>query len=344
MAKRRLESDLDPALACGATYKYATRDGQGDLVRAVAGWLQDMVRHYDAQEWTISAEGLRRTGAFPVSAFHGRPLSWSIEDFICRICTGAKLDDTVVLVAAVYLSRVIEKAGGKLPVSSCTVHRLILQAITLASKFMLDHPRSNKVMASFADLAIGKFNELEVKFLCAIQYELAVSPADMELAADALQIVRVPCDDETCVIKKQKVEVLQDHSNKSSVVGGVAARNNSEDQEGVKMENTSQEEGAANNYNHNKVGVIKPTGPASAQACVEASNNYLELVQQSAVCTKTAQVGYYTSSDDANAHISVIKASDIKNADCSMSTPPQPTKMSTPDRRGSYTLIATAAE
>merc|ERR1711988_1707886 len=214
MTKRRHESHLAPALG-----EHGDTEGEGrGLIRAVSCWLQDMARYYDSLEWTVTSRGLQRTEAFPVSAFHGRPLSSSIEDFVKRICTCADLDETVVLVAAVYLSRVIEKAGGKLPVSSCTVHRLILQAITLASKFMLDHPRSNKVMASFADLAIGKFNELEVKFLCAIQYELAVSPADMELAADALQIVRVPCDDETCVIKKRKVEVLQDHSNKSSAV------------------------------------------------------------------------------------------------------------------------------
>merc|ERR1711998_477835 len=339
MTKRRLESDpLGPALACGASYRYKTRDGQGNLVRAVAGWLQDMVRHYDGQEWVISADRLRRTDTFPVSVFHGRPLSWSIEDFISRICSGAKLDDTVVLVAAVYLSRVIEKAGGKLPVSSCTVHRLMLQAITLASKFMLDHPRSNKVMASFADLAIGKFNELEVKFLCAIQYELAVSPEDIELAERALQIVRVPCD-EACEIKKRKVDVLQDYSNQSSIVGGVAACNNSVEWEGVKVDN-STENGAANNYN--KVNVTVPTVPTDlASVCLGPSNNYKQEIV-SALCPKSHKASYQPPNDIAQ---STVRASDIKDIECSLPhMPPQPTKMSTPERRGSYTLIATAAE
>merc|ERR1711998_148615 len=339
MTKRRLESDpLGPALACGASYRYKTRDGQGNLVRAVAGWLQDMVRHYDGQEWVISADRLRRTDTFPVSVFHGRPLSWSIEDFISRICSGAKLDDTVVLVAAVYLSRVIEKAGGKLPVSSCTVHRLMLQAITLASKFMLDHPRSNKVMASFADLAIGKFNELEVKFLCAIQYELAVSPEDIELAEGALQIVRVPCD-KACEIKKRKVDVLQDYSNQSSAVGGVAACNNSVEWEGVKkVDNNSTENGAANNYN--KVNVPGPTDLV-ASVCLEASNNYAQEIA-STLYPKSHKASCQPPNDIAQ---STVNTSDIKDIECNLSRmPPQPTKMSTPERRGSYTLIATAAE
>merc|ERR1712167_145473 len=98
-----------------------------------------------------------------------------------------RLDENVFLVAAVYICRIIEKAPG-LPISSCTVHRLLLQAITVGAKFTLDHPRSNKSMASFADFPVSKFNQLEVKFLCAIKYDLAVTPSDIAIAEGALQM------------------------------------------------------------------------------------------------------------------------------------------------------------
>ena len=42
-----------------------------------------------------------------------------------RIASLAKLEESVFLVAAVYICRIIEKAPG-LPISSCTVHRLLL--------------------------------------------------------------------------------------------------------------------------------------------------------------------------------------------------------------------------
>merc|ERR1711998_45156 len=182
------------------------------------------------------------------------------------------------------------------------------------------------------------FNELEVKFLCAIQYELAVSPEDIELAEGALQIVRVPCD-EACEIKKRKVEVLQEHTNQSGVVGGVAACNNSVDREVKKVDN-STENGAANNY---KKVDVKSTDRVSS-ACLGGSNNYTqEIVPQPALCPKLAHTACYQAPNDIAQD---AKASDVKDrTECTMAhMPPQPTKMSTPERRGSYTLIAIAAE
>ena len=96
-----------------------------------------------------------------------------------RICALAQLEESVVLVAAVYLSRIMKNCP-ELPISSCTVHRLLLQAVAVGAKFSLDHPRSNKVMASFADLPPKKYNQCEVKFLCLIQYDLTVKPEDLE--------------------------------------------------------------------------------------------------------------------------------------------------------------------
>merc|ERR1711939_279135 len=213
MTKRQLESSVELSLACDVpNFAHGDTGGDGRLcvVRAVSHWLQDMVRYYDSLEWTVTPSGLVRTNAFPVSVFHGRPLSASIEDFIRKICTCAKLDESVVLVAAVYLSRIVEKAEGELPISSCTVHRLLLQAMTVGAKFTLDHPRSNKSMASFADIPVSKFNQLEVKFLCAIQYDLAVTPADIAIAEGALQMTTAHTR------KKVKVDVLQDNSNNQS--------------------------------------------------------------------------------------------------------------------------------
>jgi len=352
MTKRRSESEetLSSAVACGAPYGYRFMKnqchGQG-LVIAVACWLQDMVSHYDSLEWTITSSGLQRTNAFPVSAFHGRPLSVSIENFIQQICKGAQLDDSIILVAAVYLSRIVEKANGELPVSSCTVHRLLLQAITLAAKFMLDHPRSNKVMAAFADLTISKFNELEVKFLCAIQYTLVVSLVDMELAEDALQIVRCTTYEHARGGKRARTgDTPHNNSNRSSIVGGVAACNNSIKSEAIEVElNQGEEEvllAEASNSGNTKENRVE-VAPNNYNDVMTAALCECETVNPVPSCTQSMQLCVMSPQRESSVLVD-SKLSTIKPAQCSMCTPPKPTKMSTPERRGVYTLIAIAAE
>merc|ERR1711998_74438 len=321
MTKRRHESHLAPALG---EHGDTEEEGEGrGIIQAVSCWLQDMARYYDSLEWTVTSSGLQRTEAFPVSAFHGRPLSSSIEDFVKRICTCADLDESVVLVAAVYLSRVLEKAGGKLPVSSCTVHRLLLQAMTISAKFVLDHPRSNKAMAALADIPVNKFNQLEVKFLCAIQYDLAVSPADMQIAKDALQLVAP-------VHKKRKV---LNNSNSCSSVGGVAARNNSQCHDGV--ENTfEEEEEVTNNYSATLEGAESilgahelPTAVMDSMAMESTSTTHSPEWSRSSGCTTDAP--------------------QIDSKLLPVVPMAQPTtQMSTPERRDTYSmaLVATAAE
>lgn len=347
MTKRRLESDLVPALASDVpnfTQKWMADQGGGCLVRAVSQWLQDMVRYYDSLEWTITPSGLLRTDAFPVSAFHGRPLSASIEDFIRKICTCAKLDDSVVLVAAVYLSRIVEKADGELPISSCTVHRLLLQAMTIGAKFTLDHPRSNKSMASFADIPVGKFNQLEVKFLCAIQYDLAVTPADIAIAEGALQINT----SQEPVHKKMKMDVLRDNSNQSSKACGVAASTNNYSKEsevdGILitdgMENNSSAEEAANNDNGGcgNSDEIPTMLAGEAMATPDLHNNNStaaspDLWSDASRCASVQQ-----------SPLGLIATPVHKGTDTMLAGIPETTNMSTPERCGSYTLVATAAE
>jgi hypothetical protein len=302
-----------------------------------------MVQYHDSLEWSISESGLKRTSVFPVSVFHGRPLAYSIESYILKICSSAKLDDSVVIVAAVYLSRIIEKVGGELPVSSCTVHRLLLAALTIAAKFVLDHPRSNKVMAACADLPISKFNQLEVRFLCAIQYELAVSPADIAIAKDAL-----PSCDDAPVCKKFKADVFHDNSNQSSSVRGVAACNNSTESDGVENNNYNdlggQQEEVSTTQN--------PRGVLSMEKEV-ATKNYMneaaDGVNGLAASPEWSEASGYASGCEASGFSSapldgIQNVCDEPKGSYTSVLPPIPesTKMSTPERRGNYSMALVA--
>jgi hypothetical protein len=303
-----------------------------------------MVRYFDSLEWSVTPSGgLVRTDAFPVSVFHGRPLSASIEDFIRKICHCAKLDESVVLVAAVYLSRVADKAEGKLPISSCTVHRLLLQAMTVGAKFTLDHPRSNKSMASFADIPVSKFNQLEVKFLCAIQYDLAVTPADIVIAEGTLQMTtHMPCD--LPAHKKVKVDVLQDDSNQSSSVSGVAASNNSNEMEENSKEEHSSAEVATNNY---KVECCDSNENTISTAFIGEEMPTPDFPNNNSIAVSP---DCWSQASQCPAQVQAIDWNPFSNTASSKSTDMlptdmhEPTKMSTPERLGSYTLVATAAE
>jgi len=225
MGKRRLESPLGSPLPSAPQHDIPPDDVYtlNDLPRTVSCWLEAMVAHYDALEWCITADGLQRTGAFPVSVYHGRPLPVGIANLIMRLTVLMDIDTQVVLVAAVYLSRLLER--GSIPVSSCTVHRLLLVAIVVALKFTHDRTPSNQIMASVAGIETAELNKLEVKFLCGLGYNLRVSPSDMATAVSAL---------------RQMVEV--------ETVGECSVESGMEDSDYV-VESNGEEEIATNNYN-----------------------------------------------------------------------------------------------
>lgn len=196
-------------------------------------------------------------------------------------------------------------------------------------------------MASFADIPVSKFNQLEVKFLCAIQYDLAVAPSDIAVAEKALQMTTKQCSEP--VQKKIKVvHVLQDNSNQSSSACGVAASNNFKENEDNSNPSSSAEVAALNNS--------KDMENSSAEV---ASNNYGGGCDSNENAILKVDVGQDLSVLDL--HINNDSNSPGASPDCwSSSTDTAPKgvlcsgmpdqKMSTPERLGSYTLVATAAE
>jgi len=290
MTKRRLD-DIKPA-AVGDGAPSCCTYPQTPGLDLVCRWLHALVRHYDSLEWTIGSNGLQRTSNFPVTAFHGRPLPMSVEQFLIRFRTHAKFDDGVFLVAAVYLSRIIEGMAG-LPVSSCTVHRLLLAALTIGAKFVHDSPLPNKAMAMIAGIPLSQLNKLEIKFLCGIQYNLAVSPADISTATDALHAMEADksfsmaeCTSvDNMVVKREEEVAMVGRSEEEVAMVGCS-------EEEVAMVGRSEEEVASNNYDDVDIKPLKRQRLAGESA-------------STALC---------------------------------------PAKLSTPERRGEYALVATAAE
>jgi len=350
MCKRRLAETAASNGSIGdPPCTYSGHLGGLDLPPAVCRWLNSLVRHYDSLEWSITAGGLQRTNSFPVTAFHGRPLPISMDRFLPRFAALTKACDGVILVAAVYISRILEKVGG-LPVSSCTVHRLVLVAMTVAAKFVQDNPMSNKVVAAIAGIPLKELNHLEVKFLCGIQYDLGVSPADLNTALEALgrfeaSMMGVEASVEGGVTVEAATETVDiasvsgsaDDASVNTVEGSIAEVA-AEEVDGIVAGETNEPQSKRRKLTVDDVSVCnnsvltpKSGGADSKWSEMSAGDNeeYLE-----ASCDATC------------ATESLIQDLKQSNNSTGMAVDAAPTtaKLSTPERRGSYALVAIAAE
>jgi hypothetical protein len=337
---KRPASDLAAPFGDVAPRSDHDAQGRGVVIARIAAWLEKMVRHYDSREWAVGANGLERTQTFAISAFHGRPLSTSIEGFLRRIYTLAKLEETVILVAAVYMQRIVEKCPG-LPISSCTVHRLLLSALTVGAKFSLDRPRSNKTMASFVGMPPKKFNQNEVKFLCLMQYDLNVSPEEIASVKNFLGVEEPRVEAPAC----KKIKLGSSGGTTYSTIDVLAAGMESGEESGAdEMSRLMDKDSTVdemshveepNNYNTVEVGGQEVDIPClsdvSAATSPEWSNSSGCNTPQEAgtpLCTGKKPVQGF-----------------LANATKGDASSPEPTKMSTPERQTALrSLVAIAAE
>jgi hypothetical protein len=329
MAKRRLEeatrgSGVSPCKYLGLGAHTDLEDL--DIIPKVAHWLEGLVRHYDALEWMITASGLQRSSSFPITAFHDRPLPISIEQFLARF--RLKSCNAVILVAAVYLSRIVERSA-TLPVSSCTIHRLLLVAITVGAKFVLDTPKSNKVMASIAEIPLKELNQLEVKFLCGIQYELAVSPGDVSTAYDALETLDGAAE-RRCQMTAEEVKVTEnvEAEDSDATVEGVLD---------IEINNYSSNDECAGRANPRK----RQKVDGGAQEGEVQNNNYV------GASPGWSATSGHKSSEETRLCVTLKtnNSTGLASKTMDMSVPGVTTYMSTPERRVlAQSLVASAAE
>eukprot|EP01060_Flectonema_neradi_P029342 TRINITY_DN4032_c1_g2_i1.p1 TRINITY_DN4032_c1_g2~~TRINITY_DN4032_c1_g2_i1.p1 ORF type:complete len:175 (+),score=37.75 TRINITY_DN4032_c1_g2_i1:62-526(+) len=115
----------------------------------------------------------------PVSYYHGMSASETPIIRIIKHWLDTSLAPSVtVSMAAIYIERAMKKG---LVVSSITVHRVVLSALLVATKFHCDcHDlATNGYYASGFHLKLAELNRLEVKFLNDIEWETFVSAEEL---------------------------------------------------------------------------------------------------------------------------------------------------------------------
>lgn len=100
-----------------------------------------------------------------------------IRDYLFRIRRHLRCSKECLILALVYIDRIVE-ANHDVVISNFTVHRLLLTAILVASKFQDDNGFSNAHYARVGGFALGDLNDLESHFLQYIGWRLHVKPEE----------------------------------------------------------------------------------------------------------------------------------------------------------------------
>jgi hypothetical protein len=102
------------------------------------------------------------------------PTAAQCENYISNICEFARLVDGVLVVASIYLSRLLARTP-ELVLTSRNWESLLCTAILLASKIWDDLSLVNVDFASFLPFSLQQINEWERRFLQGLEYRVSVS-------------------------------------------------------------------------------------------------------------------------------------------------------------------------
>lgn len=110
----------------------------------------------------------------PATAFHARHTpSISVEAYLARIFRYAPCSAECFITSLLYIKKVLDVKGLAL-LQQTTVHRLLISAVLLSSKYLDDIYYNNKFYAKIGGISSLEMNRLEVEMLQFLGYDLSV--------------------------------------------------------------------------------------------------------------------------------------------------------------------------
>lgn len=108
-----------------------------------------------------------------LTRFHSRtPPNISLSDYLRRIVKYTSVEKSCLLILLIYIDRVCE-LHPHFTVSSLTVHRFLITAVTVSSKALCDSYCTNSHYAKVGGISTQEINALELEFLSLIDWHLA---------------------------------------------------------------------------------------------------------------------------------------------------------------------------
>ncbi|TPX58719.1 hypothetical protein PhCBS80983_g02958 [Powellomyces hirtus] len=110
-----------------------------------------------------------------VTRFHSRaPPGIKLDDYLRRIVKFASVEPSVVILLLVYIDRICE-INPTFTISSLTVHRFIIAAVTAGSKALSDIYCTNTYYARVGGISLQELNLMEMEFCKMIGWKLSCS-------------------------------------------------------------------------------------------------------------------------------------------------------------------------
>ncbi|KAJ3102188.1 hypothetical protein HDU97_000749 [Phlyctochytrium planicorne] len=162
------DSDAPQAAKVPAFYNDANMDL---LTFLVAEILECLTAHNDLIPLNPTA----------ITRFHSRRApSISILDYLRRIVRHAAVDRSCLLSVLVYMDRVCARPSIRFNLSSLTIHRFLIAAITISSKAHFDHFYSNRVYADIGGVPLKELNALEMELAFMLDWDMIASGERMQ--------------------------------------------------------------------------------------------------------------------------------------------------------------------
>jgi hypothetical protein len=110
-----------------------------------------------------------------LTRFHSRaPPNITLPDYLRRIVKYTSVEKACLLTLLIYIDRVCERQP-QFTISSLTVHRFLITAITVSAKALCDSYCTNSHYAKVGGISTRELNSLELEFLRLIDWRLAAS-------------------------------------------------------------------------------------------------------------------------------------------------------------------------
>ncbi|RCH84704.1 hypothetical protein CU098_001516, partial [Rhizopus stolonifer] len=132
------------------------------LTHMIADMLGRLIKHNDLIPLTPSN----------LTRFHSRiPPNISLSDYLRRIVKYTSVEKSCLLILLIYIDRVCE-LHPHFTISSLTVHRFLITAVTISSKALCDSYCTNSHYAKVGGISTQEINALELEFLSLIDWHL----------------------------------------------------------------------------------------------------------------------------------------------------------------------------
>lgn len=177
-----------------------------------------------------------------LTRFHSRtPPNISLSDYLRRIVKYTSVEKSCLLILLIYIDRVCE-LHPHFTVSSLTVHRFLITAVTVSSKALCDSYCTNSHYAKVGGISTQEINALELEFLSLIDWHLAsTGPILQQYYANLVEqhpcYERVVSDEEDVkAINKKRRRSSTEANNEIESTTKPTIKTNSLDSDDLKLE------------------------------------------------------------------------------------------------------------